>query len=166
MKKMKGSNLCAWITRIGEVEVCGKLCIVTYCKIHCKRTRAGMPIRHPYRKCGKGIQSAFPICEGCGAGSLRVWHFRKSKKARHQYNMVMEEFLRSRTPIQRQEFSGVYGQKIVMYTAMHGVRLQTEITELYTQAIAALTVVEVKSIFCRLERQFSLRELLRPAQVH
>ena len=96
---MKGHNICNW-TRVGEIELCGKSCCGTYCKIHLFKIRKGSKIPAPCISCGRGVQSDIQLCRACGRDKVRHQHIALEKRARHQFSLVLAKLiLQSETPI-------------------------------------------------------------------
>ena len=96
--KMKGSNNCEWLKR-GETKICGKSCLGEYCKIHLTRIRKGSKIPVPCRSCGQGVQSDIHLCRACGRDRVLLWQKALERKARIDFDLVLEQLISVRIPI-------------------------------------------------------------------
>ena len=78
----KAYNKCQWLT-ISSTNLCGKVCLAEYCKIHRALLRK-RSITSPCRVCGVGVKNKMKACRKCGY--MGVWY--QARKAFRQ------EFLR------------------------------------------------------------------------
>ena len=96
--KMKGQNYCFWLKK-GETKVCGKSCLGEYCKIHLARIRNSSKVPVPCRGCGKGVQSDIHLCRACGRDRVLLRQKALERKARIDFNLVLEQLVSIRIPI-------------------------------------------------------------------
>ena len=77
----KSYNKCQWLVR-GSTDLCGKVCLAEYCKIHRALMRKGS-FMLPCRFCGVGVTNKLKVCRhNCGYLEL---HYQARKAFREEF---------------------------------------------------------------------------------
>ena len=89
----KATNKCLWL-KVNSY-ICNKNCVNTYCRQHTQQINLGKLPPRPCRKCNKGVSSnnTLLLCKDCGRNKIIVKQQRIEKKARKNFNKVLQELI-------------------------------------------------------------------------